>query len=132
MVGISYVHMDTIFMFYEYTDFFFFIQIFTIWMFECDQTYAVLGIFYACVSYFFVFVLVQRNWACFTGKDALEIQIWFWLLLWCTGKMTAEVKSPSGLIPVTVDDSVVGRSTVLFTPREEGLLCVCVCMCLCV
>nr|KAG5688121.1 hypothetical protein BaRGS_007580 [Batillaria attramentaria] len=37
------------------------------------------------------------------------------------GKMTAEVKSPSGLIPVTVDDSVVGRSTVIFTPREEGM-----------
>ncbi|XP_070173163.1 filamin-B-like isoform X5 [Littorina saxatilis] len=36
------------------------------------------------------------------------------------GKMTAEVKGPSGLIPVTVDDSVVGRSTVIFTPREEG------------
>ncbi|KAL8600676.1 hypothetical protein ACOMHN_006742 [Nucella lapillus] len=37
------------------------------------------------------------------------------------GKMTAEVKSPSGLIPVTVDDSTVGRSTVIFTPREEGI-----------
>lgn len=37
------------------------------------------------------------------------------------GKMTAEVKSPSGLIPVTVHDSMVGRSTVIFTPREEGI-----------
>ena len=38
----------------------------------------------------------------------------------CSGKMTAEVKGPSGLIPVTVDDSTVGRSSVVFTPREEG------------
>ncbi|XP_076435464.1 filamin-A-like isoform X7 [Babylonia areolata] len=37
------------------------------------------------------------------------------------GKLTAEVKGPSGLIPVTVDDSTVGRSTVVFTPREEGI-----------
>ena len=44
------------------------------------------------------------------------------------GKMTAEVKAPAGLIPVTVEDSTVGRATVVFTPREEGtrlsMLCI--------
>ncbi|XP_076454335.1 filamin-C-like isoform X1 [Babylonia areolata] len=36
------------------------------------------------------------------------------------GKMTAEVKGPSGLIPVSIDDSQVGRSTLAFTPEVEG------------
>ncbi|XP_048246440.1 filamin-B-like isoform X6 [Haliotis rufescens] len=37
------------------------------------------------------------------------------------GKLTAEVRGPSGsIVPCTVDDSYNGKSTVIFTPREEG------------
>uniref|UniRef100_A0A0B7AH03 Filamin n=1 Tax=Arion vulgaris TaxID=1028688 RepID=A0A0B7AH03_9EUPU len=36
------------------------------------------------------------------------------------GHLKAEVKSPSALIPVEVDDAHKGRSVVKFTPREEG------------
>ncbi|GFR83464.1 filamin-A [Elysia marginata] len=36
------------------------------------------------------------------------------------GQLRAEVKSPSSFLPVQVDDEHKGRSTVVFTPREEG------------
>ncbi|KAL8594779.1 hypothetical protein ACOMHN_047497 [Nucella lapillus] len=36
------------------------------------------------------------------------------------GKMTAEVKGPSGEVPSTIDDTMIGRNTILFTPRQEG------------
>ncbi|XP_046560616.1 filamin-C-like isoform X2 [Haliotis rubra] len=37
------------------------------------------------------------------------------------GKLTAEVRGPSGsIVPCTVDDSYNGKSSVVFTPREEG------------
>ncbi|XP_067668834.1 filamin-B-like isoform X3 [Haliotis asinina] len=37
------------------------------------------------------------------------------------GKLTAEVRGPTGsIVPCTVDDSYNGKSTVIFTPREEG------------
>jgi hypothetical protein len=42
------------------------------------------------------------------------------MMIGFSGNMTAEVKSPSGYIPVSVDESVAGRSKVVFTPREEG------------
>ena len=55
--------------------FYFYPSLLLTWMFEhdCLDTYAVLGVLYACVLYF-VFVLVQGNWACFTWKGALEMQ----------------------------------------------------------
>lgn len=37
-----------------------------------------------------------------------------------TGELTAEVRGPSGKIPVAVDQRNDGRNTVIFTPREQG------------
>ncbi|XP_071084444.1 filamin-C-like [Haliotis cracherodii] len=36
------------------------------------------------------------------------------------GELTAEVRGPSGKIPVAVDQRNDGRNTVIFTPREQG------------
>lgn len=37
-----------------------------------------------------------------------------------TGELTAEVRGPTGKIPVTIDARNDGKHTVVFTPREEG------------
>ena len=37
-----------------------------------------------------------------------------------SGELSAEVRGPSGRIPVAIDARNDGRHTVMFTPREEG------------
>ena len=80
-----YIYIHTIYIFV----FLFFLNTHLYCLVECLSmivwTHAVLGVSYACVLFCFVwgwvfcfgffclFVIVQRNWACFTWKGALEI-----------------------------------------------------------
>ena len=68
MVAITYVYIDVIFAFYGYI---LFVYILLSWMFEHD--YLDTCCFACLICKYFVFALVQRNWACFTQKGVLEI-----------------------------------------------------------
>lgn len=38
------------------------------------------------------------------------------------GELTAEVHGPSYKVPVAIDSRIGGKHTLIFTPREEGLI----------
>ena len=72
MVWIIYVYIDTLLGFYGY---FFLTHLYCLVRRLCMVvwTHVVLVVLYACVFCIFVFAPVQRNWACFTWKGALEL-----------------------------------------------------------
>ena len=72
MVGVIFVYIDTVYWFYGYS--FFMLN----WIFQHDylDTYC----FECLICMRFVFAPVQRNWACFTWKGALEMCLLLLLL----------------------------------------------------